>query len=403
MVTKTRPGKTYSYSVTDSFNNVSTFSETSFGDVVNSVNTPGYFSKVRKGNHLPVNPFSSSQEAIESTPGFSKGTIYRYSTKEGEGSSQGHYAFVYACHNLRNNANIPKLPSINSDALLVDAEAAARTASWDFGTFAVEFQQTRDLVLKAVQRHRKRVDDIMSPKRRNAPKTWDHFAQEWLEYRFGWRQLMFDYRDAMEAYQNLREKHESLVRRTAYAEETNVSTKTLLTNYLPNVSASAFQADVEWKATRTLSVRAGVAHLRSFANDVAFIDPLVTAYEIIPYSFIVDKFVNVGNNLTAMSPFYTGRLAHAFVTTRDDLTIVAKWAPRVHSRLRNGYRVEDFSASPSICVWNRVIKTRTPRSVVSPSLAFRPNLKTTDLVDIAAIVLLQKARLLKKLQRFAPL
>lgn len=136
------------------------------------------------------------------------------------------------------------------------------------------------------------------------------FSNNWLEYRYGWRTLMMDVDGSMRA---LAESYiakppiivvKSIVRNTfrtsstvawgniaggAGGEQTNI---TKLFEYL-------------YEATVIYRFRVYNPSLAS-ANSLGLVNPATLVWELIPYSFVVDWFANVGDVLRHMTTF-TGK------------------------------------------------------------------------------------------------
>lgn len=140
-------------------------------------------------------------------------------------------------------------------------------------------------------------------------KSWNRIVGDtWLEYSFGWQPLLADIQDASLAainiYANLRKKRvNGLVRG-----QINTPTNTVR-NYIENLMIYDvfFYNDVRYSvkyyggltplpnADKGLPFLKRIADMSSF-NLAAFIP---TVWELIPYSFLIDYFSNVGDVLQA--------------------------------------------------------------------------------------------------------
>lgn len=134
-----------------------------------------------------------------------------------------------------------------------------------------------------------------------APKGVDIATRRWLEYRYGWTPLIYEVQGALKA---LSVKPRRLPRETVhstipverkkqyvktYSISANHGTMTMTyetEEYLKTRAYVLFEADLQFQSARDF----GVAEF-----------PLAT-WELVPYSFVVDWFVNIGNWLEAITP-----------------------------------------------------------------------------------------------------
>lgn len=76
------------------------------------------------------------------------------------------------------------------------------------------------------------------------------------------------------------------------------------------------------RTTRVYEERYGILYesnpIAQLAANLGFSRPLSTAWELTPYSFVVDAFVNVGSWLDALQPSLASKTLSAWVSTRDN-------------------------------------------------------------------------------------
>jgi hypothetical protein len=352
-----------------------------------SVDTPGFNQLVKADAPLPVNPFSTtkvthSASDVTWTDKSSWNISYLY-----EGMlAMSHYPHLGS----RLRPFKPwdyDLPAIESHSnLLVAAEADVRTRAWDMGTFLAELDKTHDLVSNAHKRMRKRVDTILQPRgRKRGVKTLREFNDAWMELRYGWRILQYDMESIQEAYGNLMREHSNVVRarKRDKAKVSEQWTKRVLTAW-PGTTTAYGDWGVEFSGHLLVEFEnsAGVGHERNFQNTIGFIDPIVTAYEVIPYSFVVDWFANVSQNLYNISPFYTANRLFAWTGEHKVET---------HNLIATPYdnrndAIKLFSGTPAIYTRSERSYVRTNETVVPLSLSFKPNLNLMKMRDLMALV-----------------
>lgn len=146
-------------------------------------------------------------------------------------------------------------------------------------------------------------------------KTVAQFAGDsWLSYRYGVRPLVNDAQNAIEAVRSVAKKQP--LRRTArgYASASDSIEQTEL--------ASQYSANVEWttNTNRELSVRCGVLyelHRRADTFGVSVSQIPSAAWELIPFSFVADWFVNIGPYVRAITPKVGVKVLGNWTTTQD--------------------------------------------------------------------------------------
>lgn len=119
------------------------------------------------------------------------------------------------------------------------------------------------------------------------PRRW---ANEWLEYQYGWRPLLSDCYDAAHELRRKVEDHELII--TGAAKEK-----------LQGFVAQQSVVNVNLKIPHEVKGVAGCKFKLRYkpkANDVArwtSLNPVSIAWELMPYSFVVDWFIDIGGAL----------------------------------------------------------------------------------------------------------
>jgi hypothetical protein len=132
-----------------------------------------------------------------------------------------------------------------------------------------------------------------TPKRVSAKKQ---VSNNWLEYHFGWSPLLSDIHGAVDVLQGPSEKRTIRARASA-------STYITSTGGYPNTPPYGSNATRDWY---DYSVRSGLRFTISnpdlwLANRLGLINPATVAWELVPFSFVVDWFVPIGNFIGGMT------------------------------------------------------------------------------------------------------
>jgi len=210
----------------------------------------------------------------------------------------------------------------------------------------------------------------------------------WLEYRYAIRPLCFEVMGIIEALESGKPLRVRLSSSLTHEEDYKVS--------LPPRETAQYTLTRQDHMQRTIKVSAGVLvsyHVEkmNLNQRLGSNQPLLGAWELIPYSFIIDWFLSVGEWLQAMTP-------------KANVTVLSNWLIRevetIETRrcldftVKSGYMAGEYdivgklnSFSPSSITIKHKVKTRTPNVPMPavPSLNVRLDLlKGLDLVAIFA-------------------
>jgi hypothetical protein len=121
------------------------------------------------------------------------------------------------------------------------------------------------------------------------------FSSNWLEFHFGWAPLFGDIGAAVKTLQD------PLPNRKIRMGSTD--SFQVRTGPYPQQPNPGFANEMEWW---TVSVRSGCRLVLTnpdlyLANQLGFTNPATVAWELVPYSFIVDWFIPIGEFLSAMT------------------------------------------------------------------------------------------------------
>jgi hypothetical protein len=133
-------------------------------------------------------------------------------------------------------------------------------------------------------------------------------GSEWMAYRYGLMPLVYSYRDIV---------------KTVNRGQSVRNRKTILVSPRPN-SSSPPSSSTSYKWAEIIGdyrVSANVFQYFSFSDNWAQFagigfNPLVTAWELIPYSFVIDWFVNVGNQIALNTTLPLSRTRYSSYSIR---------------------------------------------------------------------------------------
>lgn len=371
-----------------------------------SVRTPHYFKRKARGEILPVNPLKEVKTRLLSRNGsmtavhVSGGAPYQM-----EGNIPLFCAFGGKVPSWDIVPEPPLLDSSVANSLAVTAVSNARQELFDSLTFMAELEKTIEMLTGCVERYTTRLL-IVDKHARVAWKSWkrgalapkssanfaDFFSSCWMEWRYGITPLMFDI-DAL--YKQLLELDALThrVRGKAEPEPTISNVKSgVVSGY--GFTAGGISASGGWlskvKITRFQRVQPKAKALLELVSSFrCAVDPMLTAYEVIPYSWMFDWFVNVGELIRSFSPFQQGRVASCSASFL--LEGIARYESLEPS---SDMFIKLQSFTPSLF---ELRKTQHVRMAVSPQmeLDFRIELSWRRILDLIALLFSRLAKVLR--------
>lgn len=331
---------------------------------------PNYHKKLREGGILPFTTFNQSEVTGEVT-----GSYY---TKTTTGDERRYYpsGFTNNCGSWV--ASLADVTDIASDADLQDLvnSAAARiySSGWDALTFASEFHKVvrmfgsaKRTLLRIVSDPKFRaryLDDLLLNKKN---------AKTWLEYRYGWRTLMYDVKDLRKAINNLGKQRARFKDRVGYGTAGTNSYQASVDAITGACSGEYVQVETSWN----ISYRGAV--VADIEPPTFQINPLITGWELVPFSFVIDWFITVGKTLEALS-FLS--LSTAYAAAYGFKCEIQKDSTYVPGTPVAGYTTVTLSGSASS---RGTFTSRTPTSV-SKVPSVKVNLDVSKLIDLASLL-----------------
>lgn len=186
------------------------------------------------------------------------------------------------------------------ESLVANAAANIYSSGFDGLTFVGELHKTFRLFRNTLKRN---MDNLLSGKAYN----------NWLEGRYGWRILVKDIIDLHEALSSFDSSRERYKQQVGYG-DTSVTQST--------ETFTSGSGDYTYSVAETVdySVRGSV--IMDVKPPQFTFNPIVTAWELVPYSFVIDWFVGIGTwfeslSALSLSKGYTAAGGLQINVTRD--------------------------------------------------------------------------------------
>lgn len=247
---------------------------------------------------------------------------------------------------------------LKSDYYVQAAAAKIYGRGWDALTFIAELSQTINMFQNIVQRM-------------NHYVTTGKLHKMWLEGRYGWRTLLYDMQDIEKVISSLDDG------RKRYRESIGTTEQIVVDDWpLPDLVYGSRTISFSRNASLTVGHRGTV--VADISPPKVMFNPIQTAWEKIPYSFIMDWVVNVGEWIASMSflALSTDYKAGAGLYAQYQQVV------SVDSQVWNpGYSGNGMNFQSQATV---NFTLRRPASV-SLSPFFRWNLDVTKIMDLVAL------------------
>lgn len=270
--------------------------------------------------------------------------------------------------------NILDLHGVNPYVFTDAAAAKIYSRGWDALTFLAEWRQVMRLFTGALYSFARIVDDYLKlfsgrPNRTTLLPTFD----AWLQGRYGWRILIYDIKDIT----NLILEADAQ-QRTRLKDRTGTNLSHVSDASFSNIF-STYREDIEDITEFEVGVRGSV--ITDFMPNKISINPIVTAWELVPYSFVIDWFMSVGSALNALSflalnDLYTASIGYYLGATR---TISVSAEPV------NGFTMVSENLSDFTCTEKWELRMRKPVRI-SSTPHIRVNLDEFKVADLFALL-----------------
>lgn len=200
--------------------------------------------------------------------------------------------------------NLYTVPSWVENALLIKALNKLRSSDVNFGVMLAEAGETAELftttahrIASAVNAFRiKRPGDFLKAAVHQGTASWRKTPQAWLELQYGWNPLMSDLYGACSELDSPKTREKNV-----FSVKSKKTLMDALTVDFSSVLYSGCRVTVGVKADMKVSL---AYRLRNFTlallSSLGLTNPAEIVWERVPFSFVVDWFLPVGNWLSAL-------------------------------------------------------------------------------------------------------
>lgn len=279
-------------------------SETNYGD-----NLPNWRELIARGENATTDMHNSEETVVDSYPGYIL-VDYERCTFRGDriNQTQGFWDTQGALDKIDPNSYLEQ-PARNAALQEFTSKIRDRLASFSGGVAAGELGETLRMIRNPAKALRRSAGEYLATLKKGKHRykrskdRKQFLAETYLEYAFGWSPLIGDINDAIASLARWNEGVVNSDYVTAWGEARDVDeTETDLFAYGLCRVDWTWRRDYKVKYIFRGKVRAEVAHPTLGQHFGFRVEEFVpTAWELLPYSFLVDYFSNVGEVLVGWS------------------------------------------------------------------------------------------------------
>lgn len=263
------------------------------GKTMSDVVDSEYLDKLKRGELLPMNPMLAEVSTTAGCAHFTTVDRRIYSTS---GRWRAHWVkrTVY----YRPQPVLMGEGSIPWSTMETSARARLARGYMDLLTSVSEVHKTVAMIIGFKKNVKERLISLLNAfalrSRRKKFRTFSDvmnaLSSFWLEARYGWRILFFEYNSIVDTVNAIQDKKIRRSFNEKYVHSNTVSSTA-------NSDAATIKIDV----VQELEAKVTTVGVVDFRGPVQM-DPLTTAWELLPLSLVIDMFWNVGDVLAAWSP-----------------------------------------------------------------------------------------------------
>ena len=308
----------------------------SYSRTYTSVRSPN-FGSLKKGSRLPINPYSLS--VWHQDQGTHMVTV--------NNTFNGQQDVIL--EPMSRHHSLPGAPTVKSSVESLALKRLRDKISGETGNLAEDLAQYRQFVDMALNTMNRLSGSVMDLRHGNIPgaikKLWGpknprfrsggypsasrSLAQNWLEMQYGWKPALADCRAFMEQLARFNLANDDAIRVSTSAKGGD---ETVIPVTAQNVGSIVIGSN---RTVTETTVRFGVRYkvnsrLTVFLSQLGFTNPINLAWELLPFSFVVDWFLPIGPYLESLSTFHGMDFVDGFKTTflRQRTSLVASGSYR---------------------------------------------------------------------------
>jgi hypothetical protein len=343
---------------------------------ISDVVTPGY-RKLRRSGAIIMSPATITSKEYKASGGYWAGA----SPTWGSETVSGNIASMVAVNHAGAVSGSDQQRC--RDLALVRAYAAMNASPVMGGEIVSDLSKTVSMLRHPFKSAISLIGQMMDFKGKRFKRNIDRLtgvqvnAQAWLEFRYGWKPLLMDGIEIMKQCNNIVNRSNGGFR---VARGSSTVTRIGTGSYDMQVGGGGvFRAFGTGGGADKFSSHAGVLYRTlpsSIGGEVSQALGLTaraipaTLWEIMPYSFVVDWFSNVGPWLEALTP-------------RSDITVLSSWQSDVRETIEeiHGGTIQRVISGTLFTgsVGSRSVKTTTLNRYVNPTLSLTPSLTVKPL------------------------
>lgn len=333
-----------------------------------SVKTPGF--KNIKPRNRPNNPFSATYNYTEWKPGWQANGVCQWDGYLQSFKSGSSFAVPTVALSTDTPARSKLLSSLKGSSVNLAQAYAERKQTADLiarnvnriasAAMAIRRGNLRHASNLFGMRHPPKLRNEISPGARN-------LSNHWLEYSYGWRPLLNDIYGSCE-----------LIAKTYYENRPTIIKSNHSETYVWKDFTLFYDSNYGYREKLVAHCKQSTSYVVAFSEDSSFsqkmastgiTNPLLLAWELIPYSFVVDWFVPVGAYLGNLDATVGLSFRGGTVTTRKDFVGNSSWVS-YKAPLNSNYRQSGLGRSIYSSSKTRSVLATFP----SPVLEINPHL-----------------------------
>lgn len=357
----------------------------------------------RIANGIDATTLLVGEEYQANNPFWAVTTVFQYNkgTPQAVGAislSEASGTFCDGGYAIQDPASLSTVLADNAAKTKFVAKCREVQRSFQGGVFLGELRQTLRMIRNPAKALREGLQDYLTrirarkgrlgrgrARKTNARKF---LADTWLEYSYGWRPLLSDVEDGAKALANLQRMHPLHQAVSAYGEDVRVFYNALgqhghaTASFLMNQTAKSSVKVIYRGAIRVNPSSQPLMAQKLFG--VSLTDFVPTAWELVPYSFLVDYFTNIGNIIDAWS-FGRGNLSWS------NQTVIREYINSYHSPVSINHSTAttttyQFIRAPTAVYSHRLINRQTYLGNFIPVFQWQLPGSSTKWINLGALL-----------------